>query len=291
VIERAPTKANTGVLSSPELAEYWRALHAFGSTGDDVNRLEVVCYAGAPPWLNERVAKMQERAFRKGLAACGELPGARVLEVGCGAGRWSRLLRDLGSEVHAVDLSQEAVELNQRRIPGVAFEQADLLELDFDRKYDLAVSVTVLQHLPSQDQQEAVRRLHRALRPGGRLLLLENTRDRAPHVFSRSIRGWRHLLEDIGFAVPYSDGVQYLLPLRAAEYVRERLRHGDPRETTPAFLAEHALRDRTRPRRLLRALLLGPLVLVSTLVEGVAHALPADWATHAAIVAQKRGTP
>ena len=44
--------------TSREVAQYWRVLHAVGSRrpGTDANRFEVVLYAGAPSWLNVRVA-------------------------------------------------------------------------------------------------------------------------------------------------------------------------------------------------------------------------------------------
>src|SRR5438874_13443234 len=91
--------------------------------------LEPVCHPGWPGWFNSYFACSQQRAFLDALSHCGDLRDRDVLEVGCGNGRWSILLRDLGANVPAVDVSPEAIETDRRRILGVNFECADLLEL------------------------------------------------------------------------------------------------------------------------------------------------------------------
>src|SRR5579863_5212008 len=80
-------------------------------------------------------------------------PGTPVLDVGCGVGRWSRLLAARGAQVRGVDLSPTMVEIARRRAAaaGLAerchFVVQDLAELELDGCFDLVLGVTVLQHI------------------------------------------------------------------------------------------------------------------------------------------------
>ncbi len=61
----------------------------------------------------------------------GMLPfGARVLDVGCAAGRDSAVLREEGFDVVGIDLSESLLELARKRVPGVDFQLMDVRELN-----------------------------------------------------------------------------------------------------------------------------------------------------------------
>jgi SAM-dependent methyltransferase len=99
-----------------------------------------------------------------------EWVGKRVLDVGCGAGRFTELFADIRAEIVAVDLSS-AVEAARRNVgyrTGVHIAQADLFSLPFQpASFDLIFSIGVLHHTPSAEH--ATRGLVRLLRPGGTL--------------------------------------------------------------------------------------------------------------------------
>ena len=95
-----------------------------------------------------------------------------MLEVGCGAGRFTELLLDAGARVFACDLSRavEANRANCRRWPEHFVCQADLLDLPAaDAAFDLVLCLGVIQHTP--DPEATIRALAAKLRPGGRLVL------------------------------------------------------------------------------------------------------------------------
>jgi SAM-dependent methyltransferase len=98
--------------------------------------------------------------------------GRSVLEVGCGAGRFTEVLLDAGARVFACDLSR-AVEANHANFRGRAAHfvcQADLMALPVaPGTFDVVVALGVLQHTPLPEA--AVRALVAALRPGGLLAL------------------------------------------------------------------------------------------------------------------------
>lgn len=92
------------------------------------------------------------------------LAGARVCDLGCGIGRWSRPLAGKCRELVLVDFS-EAIFVARRNLAGAAnalFFMGDLRELPFrDGCADLLFSLGVLHHLPTPalDEVRALARL------------------------------------------------------------------------------------------------------------------------------------
>lgn len=58
-------------------------------------------------------------------------PG-RILDLGCGCGRISLFLRDMGHEVVGIDIVPKMLALARELVPGVTFELMDACELKFD---------------------------------------------------------------------------------------------------------------------------------------------------------------
>ncbi len=111
------------------------------------------------------------------LVRCAGMPlarfaGLRVLEAGCGAGRFTELLVRAGALVHAIDLSV-AVDANRRNIgerANYAVAQADVRALPFPAGvFDVVLCLGVLQHTPSPEQSIAA--LWRMVAPGGQLVI------------------------------------------------------------------------------------------------------------------------
>ena len=98
-------------------------------------------------------------------------PGERVLDLGCGAGRFVAALRDAGVEPVGVELSSAALERARRNVPG-----ADVRLMEPDGgiplghgEVDLVWCSEVLEHVP--DTAALLHEVRRVLRPGGRLLV------------------------------------------------------------------------------------------------------------------------
>jgi SAM-dependent methyltransferase len=99
-----------------------------------------------------------------------DMRGALVLDVGCGAGRFTEVALSLGARVVALDYSSavDACRLNHQGAEGLSILQADIYRLPlkvgvFDRVYCLGV----LQHTP--DVEHAFRALPPVLKEGGAL--------------------------------------------------------------------------------------------------------------------------
>lgn len=98
--------------------------------------------------------------------------GKRVLEAGCGAGRFTEVLLQEGAQVFACDLST-AVEANRENCggrPGYFVCQADIRELPVaPRSFDVVICLGVIQHTPSPD--ETIKTLASHVAPGGLLVI------------------------------------------------------------------------------------------------------------------------
>ena len=104
--------------------------------------------------------------------------GERLLDIGCGPGflveEIGRALRGRGT-VCGMDVSESAVELARARCadqPNARFESGEATSLPFpDASFD-AITVTQVYEFV-EDLGRALAELHRALRPGGRALIVD----------------------------------------------------------------------------------------------------------------------
>jgi 2-polyprenyl-3-methyl-5-hydroxy-6-metoxy-1,4-benzoquinol methylase len=91
-----------------------------------------------------------------------------ILEIGCSTGWMSERLSSVG-RVTATDLPGEVIDRAALRYPFIRFVPGDFMSLDFDRKFDLIVSMQTLPHIPDQDGFAA--KVARLMRPGGQVII------------------------------------------------------------------------------------------------------------------------
>lgn len=204
-----------GVSSGSELRDYWedRARRYAGQGAG----LAAVCSYGMPGYYNRATELCQRLALRPWL----KLPrGKSVLDVGCGVGRWSRLLAARGACVTGVDLSSTMVAEATRRAEAEGlgarcrFRVQDLVELELGERFELVLGVTVLQHIidPARLEQ-AVTKLAAHLAPEGRMVLLEvaptasQSRCDSAIFQARTLGNYRAALEAAGLRLEAVTGV------------------------------------------------------------------------------------
>lgn len=97
-----------------------------------------------------------------------------ALDVGCGEGRFSRMLRAAGIQTIGIDPTEILIEEARRRDPGGDYRLAAAEELPFpDAAFDLVISYLTLIDIP--DAARAIKEMTRILKPGGRLLIANLT--------------------------------------------------------------------------------------------------------------------
>lgn len=104
----------------------------------------------------------------------GDVAGLRVVDLGCGTGRYLSHLVQKGASVTGLDFSQGMLNQAREKLPEnapVVLKQADLgerLPLN-DASCDLVLSSLVLEHIV--DPRQFFSEVHRICRPGGRAVL------------------------------------------------------------------------------------------------------------------------
>ncbi len=150
-------------------------------------------------WAEELIAKLHLRG------------GEAVLDIGCGDGRISAAIaqRVPAGRVLGIDNSAEMIERAEAlRVSSgpanIAFRLMDACEMDFRSQFDVAFSNASLHWI--HDHVRLLRRVHAALRPGGRILFQMGGRGNAADVADVMAdvcarKRWRGHFE--GFAFPY----------------------------------------------------------------------------------------
>lgn len=117
--------------------------------------------------------QMSIREVLRGVANGTRLP--RALEVGCGYGRVTMVLREVAERVTGVEREAELVELARRLLPDVTIVMQDsILTLPVaDASQNLVMTFTVLQHMIDADVRRVIAEILRVTAPDGWVLLGE----------------------------------------------------------------------------------------------------------------------
>lgn len=95
-----------------------------------------------------------------------------VCDLGCGPGHVARYLHERGVDSFGLDLSPAMVEQARQLNSGIAFQQGNMLALDFaDEAWGGIVAFYSIIHIPREEVVAALREMKRVLRPGGLLFL------------------------------------------------------------------------------------------------------------------------
>lgn len=111
-------------------------------------------------------------AFR---TCAGLKPGARVIDIGCGSGTFTELLRNAGCNVTGLDISTKLVAVGLAKHPGLDLIEGDAENLPFeDNTFDAALLSGLVHHFP--DPRRLAAETRRVLRPGGRFMAFDPNR-------------------------------------------------------------------------------------------------------------------
>lgn len=119
-------------------------------------------------------SKIQKRVPMKDIELFVKLvnPKGKILDVGCAAGRDTKILNDLGFEVVGADLSEKLLAVAEKKNPSIKFVLADIRKLPFpDENFAGVWANAVFHHLEKKDMIPALKELFRVLKKDGVLFL------------------------------------------------------------------------------------------------------------------------
>ena len=161
---------------------------------------------GMPLAYNRACYALRRDVLTRALAAQGVTPsGKTVLDVGCGTGFFVDYYSSRGARVTGLDLAAVSVERLRARFPEARFLQGDISETELAERFDIVNVFDVLYHIVDEVRWEsAVRRLARATKPGGLMLVTDLFTDSdglAEHNRIRPLERYRELLEAEGLTI------------------------------------------------------------------------------------------
>ena len=144
--------------------------------------------------------------------------GAKILDVGCGGGRDSKVFANCGFDVTGIDLSGVMIKEAKKLVPKGKFLQMNVLDLAFDNEqFDGIWAQAILLHLIRKDVAKAFKELKRVLIKGG--LLHVRVKHGIGHEYVKEkLSGWNErfytyylksemeaLFKKSGFRIVYSE--------------------------------------------------------------------------------------
>jgi tRNA (uracil-5-)-methyltransferase TRM9 len=99
--------------------------------------------------------------------------GEKVLDLGCGNGRWYKVFKEKKVDYFGIDNSEKLIEIAKENFPEAKFFVGDAMNLPFpDNFFDKVYSIALLHHIPSEDFRiKVLKEAKRVLKPEGMLIL------------------------------------------------------------------------------------------------------------------------
>jgi SAM-dependent methyltransferase len=150
----------------------------------------------------------EHRRYDHLIGVIGDRRYSRALEIGCGAGAFSKRLIRLTDSLVALDISPTAIEAARASVPGVDFRVANVMDFDVraDGPWDLIVVTETVYYLgwlySYFDVGWVFSEIYAAMAANGRLLLAD-TQGCATDMLTLPwyIRGYHDLMVNLGFRV------------------------------------------------------------------------------------------
>ena len=113
------------------------------------------------------VTQAEERAL---LNLVGDVRAKDILDVGCGAGRYTERFENLGASIIGIDFSKKMIQKAKARTRMASYVVADATHLPFkDKMFHIVLSALVVNHI--RDLKRFLTETLRACRRGGELII------------------------------------------------------------------------------------------------------------------------
>jgi ubiquinone/menaquinone biosynthesis C-methylase UbiE len=212
-------------LREDETEKYWNFVALESEDSGATLRLERWREV-ARNWLADYADKRARDFISKALREVVKLDeSAKILDIGCGPGKWSLMYAKKFSSVKAIDISQKMICLAREKarrenLRNIDFQTMSVSNLEIpDQTYDLVNCVTVLQHIPSDvDWRSAVHEIARVTKGNGYILLFEMApnfavKKRTRNLSIRTMHQYMDEFRNAGANLVYWRAVDLSLPI------------------------------------------------------------------------------
>ena len=158
-------------------------------------------------------ATIREQTFKSKLAEQAALqPGERALDLGCGTGTLTLMLKQRYPQAYisAIDADAQILSLARSKAAGadIDFQQAMSFALPFPgQSFDCVASSLMFHHLTPDNKLRSLREVHRVLKPAGRLHVADfgspkNALQRSAFFLVQLFDGFASTSDSVGGALP-----------------------------------------------------------------------------------------
>lgn len=178
-------------------------------------------------WSAAQYVKFEDERTRPARDLMARIPNpvvAGAADIGCGPGNSTEVLRERFPHAHivGVDSSLNMIDAARKRLPGMAFEVADIRQWRPEQRFDVILANAVLQWIPGHETLMPA--LIAMLNPGGALAVqTPDNLDQPSHRLMREIAGagpWAAKLKDAAKARAARHGAGWYFRLLRAHASR-----------------------------------------------------------------------
>lgn len=184
-------------------ATYWD--WAVKKFGDSKSSFKAILHCSGPIELNQYKDFIHRKALDQVISGS---KGKKVLDVGCGIGRFSMLFGEKGAQVTGIDLSKEMVKTAKNNVKlrnlNCDFKNMNVINLEFhDNYFDLVNSVVVLMHIKKfHDFKASLHEMIRVTKPNGQIVILDEIpikkSTKGQVTVHRTLNTYRKVIEEAG---------------------------------------------------------------------------------------------
>jgi ubiquinone/menaquinone biosynthesis C-methylase UbiE len=169
VVSSAASLANSSKVRITEQFDIWQHL----KEDEAVKRLGTAKgYDIISKMYSDRSNMVVAAEGKKIIELIGKVRGKKILDAGCGSGRYSIQLAKKGAEVHGIDISKgmlRAARKNGKRL-GIKYQIASMLRIPYsDNVFDVVISNLAIDHV--NDYKKALSEMLRVCKPNGFIVI------------------------------------------------------------------------------------------------------------------------